>query len=510
MRTLTFFVLLWAASALIGQRRPMSAPNCISRGTFNLAAGRYIEGPVVFAADDVQIRRMLGKIDVTQSNGKSASMRVFEAIHLPSGQRTFLKEYSRSAASLGKKELQVSRKSIDKFNEREKKAVDLAQEEDRERKEQLALATDTEIPEYVAEAIEQTSREIRTGTDEMVPGVKRTSSTNLAVPLLLGMLRTDDRIEEQNFQREWRANFPGIASPEAGNIWLIFAWDEFAFRSLRSYPPLPQIVEGLDYFREDKRNEKRWKFVRKVMLRTLESIHALHGSGFCHNSLNSDSLWLSTTNQQEMDYLYVKITDLGACQSMKELGKDVSRILVVEDFYALGFVFLELIFSSFNEEPSEGAAQTRSRLSQAALNEEMFKANAQFNEKKREGFESKDSEAKEQRNLQQRLRQSADGFDQTMMANQNNQKSLSETEFVTIFESYCKSDFKAFRNFFRQVPAYRDSFACKYLDENNGLAWKLIFKMLSRGRLYDDSKQKQMKISGKRFIKSHQELFNSF
>ena len=188
-------------------RRPLNwRPSSREERTCKLAAGHYIEGPVVFAADDVQIKRMLGKIEVTQSKGKSASMRVFEAIHLPSGQRTFLKEFSRSGAALGKKELQVSRKCIDKFNEREKKAADLAKVEDiLEREEQPFLTAETS--EYT-EAIEQRSTETRIGTGEMVPGIKRTSSTNLAVPLLLGMLRTDDRIEEQNFQQEWRANFP--------------------------------------------------------------------------------------------------------------------------------------------------------------------------------------------------------------------------------------------------------------------------------------------------------------
>jgi len=29
-----------------------------------------------------------------------------------------------------------------------------------------------------------------------------------------------------------------------GSLWLVFKWDEFTFRSLKRYPPLPQIIEG--------------------------------------------------------------------------------------------------------------------------------------------------------------------------------------------------------------------------------------------------------------------------
>ena len=31
-----------------------------------------------------------------------------------------------------------------------------------------------------------------------------------------------------------------------GSLWLVFRWDEFTFRSLKRYPPLPQIIEGSD------------------------------------------------------------------------------------------------------------------------------------------------------------------------------------------------------------------------------------------------------------------------
>jgi len=79
-------------------------------------------------------------------------------------------------------------------------------------------------------------------------------------------------------------------------------------------------VEGTDYFRKDERDRKRWRFLRKTILRSLEALDFLHRSGFCHNAVNTDTLWMTTTNQAEIDSLRVLISDFGACQKESELG----------------------------------------------------------------------------------------------------------------------------------------------------------------------------------------------
>ena len=369
--------------------------------------------------DDVEIKRLLGKIDVVNESGKRDTlMRVFEAYL--QGRRAFLKEYLPISASLGKRELSTTRRAIKMYN--------------RILKEEGCMM-----------------------------------GAPLPVPLVIGSLRTDSRIEDPGFQTLWRSNFPGINPPQAGNIWLIYSWDRSSFKSLRSYPPLPQIVDAGDYFSPTKRAAKRWRFVRMVIFRTLEACDFLHRSGVTHNTLNSDSIWLTTTNEQELQQAYVVITDLGASLSLKSdlgpMGKDA----LFEDFYVLGFIFLELILAAFTEEPFKGARQARERLKM-----------------------SLDDPKKAKRGS---IPTSALAF--------KADKSLTEKELQTLFEVHCNSDFKRFRNFLAEIPSF--SLACEQLDKDGNAAWKLLFKLMARGRLYEDGEQK--KVSGRGFIRDAASLF---
>ena len=47
------------------------------------------------------------------------------------------------------------------------------------------------------------------------------------------------------------------------------------------------VVEGIDYFIKKNRDSKRWKFIRKLMRKGLESLDHLHRTGYCHNAINS-------------------------------------------------------------------------------------------------------------------------------------------------------------------------------------------------------------------------------
>ena len=62
-------------------------------------------------------------------------------------------------------------------------------------------------------------------------------------------------------------SFPRVKSPSKGNLWLIFRWDESTFKSLKSYPLVPQIVEVGEFLNKGTRNNRRWQFVRKIMLK---------------------------------------------------------------------------------------------------------------------------------------------------------------------------------------------------------------------------------------------------
>ena len=43
----------------------------------------------------------------------------------------------------------------------------------------------------------------------------------------------------------------------------------------------------------------------------MKALQFLHRSGFCHNSISAESIWLSTMNQEELELLDVRLSDLG-------------------------------------------------------------------------------------------------------------------------------------------------------------------------------------------------------
>ena len=75
---------------------------------------------------------------------------------------------------------------------------------------------------------------------------------------------------------------------------------------------------------------------------------------------------------------------------------------------------------------------------------------------------------------------------------------LSAKEWMTVFEKHCDSDYAALLDFAKSIPNYND--AVTVLSKDTGAAWKLIFKLLARGRLYDIEKQQQLKITGRSVV----------
>jgi hypothetical protein len=46
------------------------------------------------------------------------------------------------------------------------------------------------------------------------------------------------------------------------------------------------------------------------------------------------------------------------------------------------------------------------------------------------------------------------------------------------------------------------------LEQDGGVGWKLILRLLARGRLFDENKENPIKISGRRLLKDfHHSLF---
>jgi hypothetical protein len=185
-------------------------------------------------------------------------------------------------------------------------------------------------------------------------------------PTLVGTFISDESIESTEFRRLWRSRFPRNPFPSPGNRWLAFRWDESSFKSMRRFPSLPQLVEGLDYFRPAQRADKRWLFVRCCLRHALESLDFLHTHGYSHNSVNIQSIWLSTTDEQERrrrpGSLRAVLADLGSCQKLQLGDARFARVAVLEDFYQLAFVFLEFVIASFVDDNAKGARAVRAMI----------------------------------------------------------------------------------------------------------------------------------------------------
>jgi len=403
-----------------------------------------IPNAVPLKAQDIEIVRVMGKIDIiaqsdtgnlSRDQQRATSVRVFEArvtasalgldmlktdsFGDPLSVRCFLKEYLPVGESFGKRELSTTRKLTTLWN-----------------KLQLAPVSDLQGG----------------GTPlHFVP-----------FPILLGHLRTDERIENSEFKLRWAERFPRSKVPDAGNLWLIYQWDEATFRTLKSFPALPQIVEGMDYFRKNERERKRWVFVKRIMRKSLLGIDFLHRGGYCHNAISSDAVWLTTTNQQVVDKLDVCFTDLGTAQKLADLGP-YAREGVFDDLYQLGFVFLELVVASMSED-DQGAVQARINFL---------------------------SDPDETLGVLERM-SLASTQGQGARTGQLNHK-----EWQKIFESYCDSDFQELRRVVKSVSKP----ASDLLESNQGEAFKLIIKLLTRGRLVDPEDGKPLPITGRGLIR---------
>lgn len=406
-----------------------------------------IPSAVALKASEIEIVRVLGKIDIVQnpqsetlSKGsppqtRATSVRVFEARILTSALsyltensernvttldksalsiRCFLKEFLPAGEAYGRRELSTMKKLTNCWN---------------------TLQVDTDISSEM----------------QFVP-----------FPLLLGQLRTDERIVNDEFKNRWLRRFPRTKPPESGNLWLIYQWDETSFKTLRSYPALPQIIQGFDYFSKEERNKKRWAYIRKIMKKCLESIDFLHRSGFCHNAISSDAIWMTTTNQLEIDLLNVRLTDLGAAQRLSDLGP-YAREGVFEDLYQLGFVFLEIIFSSFSED-DRNAVRGRIQYLNKETKDVGVIERIVLSTKKGGGMRS---------------------------------GQLTHREWQSIFENHCDNEFQELI----VVCKYICGDASELLERNCGDAFKLLLKLLARGRLVNSEEGKQLPITGRGLIR---------
>ncbi|CAM9580752.1 unnamed protein product [Discosporangium mesarthrocarpum] len=180
------------------------------------------------------------------------------------------------------------------------------------------------------------------------------------VMALLGSLLADENFRSRSFIEKWVSKFPSLELPQAGNTWLVYRWE--GLFTFASFPWAKQEGEFFDRFNVNAKEERRVKFVREMMRGAVESLAFMHEAGVAHRSLGSPSLRISTVDERFPQQLEVLLSDIGFSTPVTELDEDtmhrarkfgatstleVADFLLREDLYSLGYVFLELVFSSF-------------------------------------------------------------------------------------------------------------------------------------------------------------------
>ena len=197
MRLICVIILLFGK---ISSFIRVSQPRARLHGRGRASMGLSIPKDVKFQPSDVEILRYLGKIDMIVDKkmldelkkdmdrrggtdnrafmqwnplsevGRATSVRVFEA-KISGGKKCFLKEYLPLGTVYGRRELALTRHLRASWND---------------------ACTNPE-------------------SDTVTP-----TSGVPPFPLLLGSLRTDERVEDPNFTARWKTSFPRVVPPSKG------------------------------------------------------------------------------------------------------------------------------------------------------------------------------------------------------------------------------------------------------------------------------------------------------
>jgi hypothetical protein len=255
-------------------------------------------------------------------------------------------------------------------------------------------------------------------------------------PVLLGFLRTDKEITEPMFRKRWMKNFVEASPPEEGELWLIFSWDRFSFRSLRAFAELPTPSTGFSSKSQQALVDLKWKFVKRVMRLSLEAVTFIHEAGFAHCALSAEAIWLRTFDPTEYKEVQVKITELGMVEKLSDMDKAKALTKVEEDMRQLGFVFLAVIVSLFAPKSKGDVKELRAKL--AGVN--------------------------------------PDSLDSLSTTFNMDQAPVNFKEFQRIFYEMCRGSVDEFESLLRSIASWKMPTTMLFGDAN-GAAWQLIVKL---------------------------------
>lgn len=207
--------------------------------------------------------------------------------------------------------------------------------------------------------------------DSLYATVPETTREDIPAALLLGSFLTDSSFDSPAFVSSWRARFPRSPEPPVAHApFLVFRWQGLSTAlSLAAPPPVENpSSQWFDNWFPANLVRRKSLYLLAFMSKALFALRFLHSqAGFIHRSIGLASIMVNTTEWRYASNLDVKLRDFGFAKPISALaqGKDLERarraeaftpteisaFYFAEDIYALGYAFVELIFSVFSGRP---------------------------------------------------------------------------------------------------------------------------------------------------------------
>lgn len=192
------------------------------------------------------------------------------------------------------------------------------------------------------------------------------------VATLLGSFIADDSFGRARFAAAWGQRFPKSPEPPSpGAPFLVFRWEGMQTALNAAASPNDDVVgtRMLDSIFPGNMEKRKGAYVKALINQALLALLYLQGTGgMVHRSIGLASIMVNTTEHRLASSLQVKIRDLGFAQPVSSLvsGTDlenarkagavspaeIARYHFAEDIYALGYAFVQLIFSIFSGRPT--------------------------------------------------------------------------------------------------------------------------------------------------------------
>lgn len=192
----------------------------------------------------------------------------------------------------------------------------------------------------------------------------------IPVASLLGTFLTDDAFASSSFALSWRMRFPKSPEPPTPEApFMVFRWE--GLQTAMTVATKPQAedpqINWFSVFVSDIRDEKA-NYLRVFFIRSLDALIYLHSrGGLVHRSIGLASLMVNSSEWRDAPNLLVKLRDFGFAKPVSALAQgaeldrarraeaftpaDIACFYFAEDIYALGYAFLELVFSVFSGRP---------------------------------------------------------------------------------------------------------------------------------------------------------------